>query len=100
MAERIDIDLGGTVQTIQRLSEAFDLAWQKARRTGAPADLLMALDEASLALHRARIALSGTLSGTAIPVTPGEPPLAPVDQGSTARRTTTTHGQLVDVATG
>jgi hypothetical protein len=70
VAKSVDLDLADTVRMIQRFSKMIDAAWQKARSTSAPGGLVMALDEASLGLHRARIALSHSLSETAIPMTP------------------------------
>jgi hypothetical protein len=70
VAESVDLDLADTVRMTQRFSKMIDAAWQKARSTSAPGGLVMALDEASLGLHRARIALSHSLSETAIPMTP------------------------------
>ena len=74
MAESIDLDVGEAVDIIQRISHAIDSAWEAACRTGAATDLVVAVNEASLALHRAQIALSG--AGLAI--RPGGAPSAPI----------------------
>lgn len=43
---------------IRSFARVVDLEWQRALQRGAPADAVMALGEASLALHRALIALA------------------------------------------
>jgi hypothetical protein len=58
MTKHFQLDLGKAVEMIRWLTPAIDLAWQKAHSTGAPAGIVMALDEASLGLHRALIALN------------------------------------------
>lgn len=49
------------LETIRRITEDIDTAWRSALRTGAPAGLVMTLDEASFGLHRAWIALSDSI---------------------------------------
>lgn len=100
MAEGVDLDLSETARMIQRFSQLVDAAWQKARRTGAPGALVLALDEASLGLHRARIALNGSLFETAIPMTLALPVPSEVDRESAVRRTGAGYGHLADVTTG
>jgi hypothetical protein len=100
VAESVDLDLADIVRMIQRFSKMIDAAWQKARSTSAPGGLVMALDEASLGLHRARIALSHSLSESAIPMTPPLPSPSWVDRDPAARRTGSGRGQPPDVTTG
>lgn len=46
------------MEMIRRMTEAVDAAWHAALRTGTPAGLVMAPNEASLGLHRAWIVLA------------------------------------------
>jgi hypothetical protein len=43
----VKLDLEGTVAMIRRFTHAIDTVWCRALRSGAPADMVMALDEAS-----------------------------------------------------
>lgn len=54
------LDVGG-VHLIRRLARAIDAQREQALTDGAPGRRIMALDEASHALHRAAIALRGSL---------------------------------------
>jgi hypothetical protein len=92
MAASTELDLAETVRLIQRLSLLVDFAWQEAGRTGAPGALVLALDEASLGLHRARVALNDSVFGATVP--------SDVERDPAARHTGTGHGQLADVTTG
>jgi hypothetical protein len=61
MADRgvdFDLDLEEALAMIGRFTYAFDTVLRRALHSGAPIDMVMALDEASLGLHRARIALA------------------------------------------
>lgn len=46
------------MEMIGRMTEAVDAAWRAALRTGTPAGLVMAPNEASFGLHRAWIVLA------------------------------------------
>jgi hypothetical protein len=100
MAERTDVHLYGMVETIEQLSKVVDLAWQEVCRTGGPVDLVMAIDEASLGLQRARIALKGAFAEPTNRARSADP--SPVLAGPKlfGSRTTSGPGQLVDAATG
>jgi hypothetical protein len=80
----VKLDLEGTLAMTRRFSHAIDTVWCRALRSGAPADTVMALDEASLGLHRARIALADLDEATR---TAGRPPeVARGDQPKVAPR--------------
>lgn len=66
MNKNLELNLETVIETMRRLAEAVDVARRSALHAGSPAGIAMALDEASLGLHRALVALSHS----------GEAPLA------------------------
>ena len=58
VADNADLNLADAIAMILGFARSIDLAWNQARRNGAPPGLVMAFGQASHGLHRALIAFA------------------------------------------